>query len=53
MGALTGYLGVKSRGEIAATPSVDAYKHVGTLRIHLGCLQYTKHWKNYQNINSG
>ena len=51
--ALTGHLGVEYGGEIAKTPSVDGHKHVGTLRILQGYLQYTQSWKNYQNINSG
>ena len=51
--SLTGHLGVKFGGEITSTPSLDAHKHVVTLRIHPGFLQYTQPWKNYQNINSG
>ena len=52
LGALTGHLGVESRGKITATPSMDAHEHIGTLGIHLGFLQYTQPWKNYQNVIS-
>ena len=51
--ALTEHLGVESRGEIIDTPFVDSPKHVGTIEIHPGFLQYTQPWKKYQNVNLG